>query len=240
MITYPHFALPNLYLVNGYLEVETPYGSAREYTCEDELEQCVRRILLRKPERLRGWDLRFLRNGLSLSQVEFGQMVDRDAQTVARWEKSAEPVPKFVDQTIRTRFAAKFESGMEIEELLGYVDSTARKLPEKILLSLTDMGWIFDFEPKIKFVFNAMADSLVRFPGGYGFVAQVYVAEHISDAIGSVESITRVHQYGEGSIIKNLELEQVTTHDGTNGVLTTKSHFTSSGISNVQANSTIH
>jgi len=241
MISYPHFALTNLYLANGYREVETPYGPAREYTREAELEQCVRCVLLRKPERLRGWDLRFLRNGLSLSQTEFGQMVDRDAQTVARWEKSTDPVPKFVDQIIRTRFAAEFEPGMGIEELLSYVDCIARKLPEKIRLSLTDAGWTFDFEQKIKSLsLNARADARVRLPGGYGFVAKVYVAERYSDATGSVDPTVSAHQPGEGLVITNYKLEQLATHDRTNDVLVTSSKSTSIGTFYVPANSTAH
>ena len=239
MISYPHFALANLYLTNGYHEVETPYGPAREYVREDELEQCVRRVLLRKPERLRGWDLRFLRNGLNLSQAEFGQMVDRDAQTVARWEKSVDPVPKFVDQTIRARFAAKYESGMGIEELVSYVDSTARKLPEKILLSLTNAGWSFHFEQKIQSMSSkAWADLLVRLPGGHGFVAEVY--ERYSDATGSVDPIVGAYQSGERLVIIKIKSDQIATHGMTDDVLATLSQFTSSGTSNVQTNYTVH
>ena len=49
-------------------------------------------------------------------------MIDRDAQTVARWEKSSEVLPKFVDLTIRTRFAAKFDQTILAEPLQDAVD----------------------------------------------------------------------------------------------------------------------
>lgn len=177
MIAYSHFALSNLYLINGYKEEETHHGIERVYEYEDELEQCVRRLVVRKPERLRGWDLRFLRRGLNLSQADFGQMVDRDAQTVARWEKSADAIPKFVDLTIRVRFAEHFEPGMSLQELLSYVDGLARKLPEKVLLKLEGASWSFNLEPRVKVAQNhAQADLVVNLPSGQGSQFRVYVA----------------------------------------------------------------
>lgn len=154
MTHYPHFAFPNLFLLNGYREVETHRGLEVEYEQEDGLEQCIRCLLVHKPERLRGWDLRFLRRGLVLSQAELGAQIDRDAQTVARWEKSNEPIPSFVDLAIRVRFAARFEPRMPIQELLSYVDGKASKLPASIYLRLTNQGWQYEHEPKVKFALS--------------------------------------------------------------------------------------
>lgn len=149
MIEYPHFALPNLYLANGFKEFHTDIGVEREYEREDEIEQCVRQVLLRKPRRLRGWDLRFLRGGLGFSQADVGRLVDRDAQTVARWEKSARDVPAFVDLAVRLHFAKRFEPEMSVSELASYVDGTAIALPEKIVLTLTAAGWSFELARKV-------------------------------------------------------------------------------------------
>lgn len=142
MIDYPHFAFDNLFLTNGYHESTIDDDVVYEYDREEELEQCIRRLVLRKPEPLRGWDLRFLRRGLELSQADFGKMVDRDAQTVARWEKSKELVPKFVDLMIRARFAERFEPELATK-LLSFIDGTAPPLPKKITLSLSKDGWNF-------------------------------------------------------------------------------------------------
>ncbi|WP_200384216.1 hypothetical protein [Rhodocyclus tenuis] len=151
MIRYIHFSFPNLYLANGYREFTTPVGVEREYESPDKLEQCIRCLVLRKNEPLRGWDLRFLRRGLELSQAELGLLLDRDAQTIARWEKSAEPIPKFVDLTIRTRFAAHFEPKMSINQLLSHVDGCGKPLPEKVVLSNFDGEWYVQLEQRITF-----------------------------------------------------------------------------------------
>ena len=141
MIRYIHFAFRNLYLVNGYREFSTSDGIEREYESPDQLEQCIRGLVLRKNEPLRGWDLRFLRRGLGFSQADLGILLDRDAQTVARWEKSSDPIPKFADITIRTRFAARYEPNMAVSELIAYIDGCSKKLPEKIVLSFFGNEW---------------------------------------------------------------------------------------------------
>lgn len=197
MTAYPHFALQNLYLVNGYHEIETSYGPAREYDREDELEQCVRRVLLRKPESLRGWDLRFLRNGLALSQADFGNMIGRTEQSVARWEKNSKALPKFVDLMIRVRFAAKFEPGMEVEEILSYVDGTARKLPEKILLSLTEAGWEFNLEQRARSMyFDVLADLLVSVQSNFIPTVKVYEFKERGGVFGHFSLEDAVYRHG--------------------------------------------
>ena len=152
MVRYPHPALQNLYLENGYNEMQTSDGPAIQYDRLEELEICVGRVLIRKPARLRGWDLRFLRRSLGLSQPDFGNLIDRDSQTIARWEKSKEPIPSFVDLAIRARFVGKFDPAMTITELLSYVDCTAKPLSHRVVLTLTEDGWQFDLQPALTHV----------------------------------------------------------------------------------------
>lgn len=146
MIKYEHFALNNIYLTNGYIERVTDHEIEHEYEQEQELEQFIRLLLLRKPDTLCGWDLRFLRKGLELSQADFGCMVDRDAQTVARWEKSATPIPKTVDLMIRSRFAERFDPSINASDLLKLIDGGAQPFSNPVHLSLTNKGWGLTYE----------------------------------------------------------------------------------------------
>lgn len=150
MIKYLHFAFNSLYLANGYRETKIGENTFYEYEREEELEQSIRRLVLRKPEPLRGWDLRFLRNGLGLSQSEFGLMVDRDAQSIARWEKSPEQIPKFVDVIIRMRFAEKFESTLNIKDVLNFSDGLSPPLPDKVTLTYINYEWVFNVRTTAK------------------------------------------------------------------------------------------
>lgn len=168
MIHYKHFAIPNLYLANGYEEIHTEDGLVREYRDEDALEQCVRRILLRFPRPLRGWDLRFLRNGLAISQSEFGQMIGRDAQTVARWEKSSDEIPKFVDVLIRAQFAAKFEPTLSVKDVLSFSEGTSQPLGHQIILTFSQYGWKFNLQPRIEFALHSAHSNTVVHPTWMG------------------------------------------------------------------------
>lgn len=170
MITYPHFAFTQLRLVNGYRELDTEYGPAREYEREDELEHCIRRLVVRKPGALTGPELRFLRRGLEISQAAFGQMLDRDAQTVARWEKSFDAVPKFVDLMVRMRFAERFDPELSIKQMLSFVDGSAPALPSVIYLTLSEDGWSFAFSLRTRIVAaKARVLSVTDLPRGRSF-----------------------------------------------------------------------
>jgi DNA-binding transcriptional regulator YiaG len=170
MITYPHFAFTQLRLVNGYRELDTDYGQAREYKREDELEHCIRRLVVRKTGALTGPELRFLRRGLEISQASFGQMLDRDAQTVARWEKSFETVPRFVDLMVRMRFAERFDPEFSIKQMLSFVDGSAPALPSVIYLTLSEDGWSFAFSLRTKMLAaKARVISVADLPRGRSF-----------------------------------------------------------------------
>jgi transcriptional regulator with XRE-family HTH domain len=180
---YQHFAVPNLYLANGYREMRDGDVVLREFEREDDLENAIRRILIRKSGRLSGWDMRFLRRGLNLTQADVGRFVDRDAQTIARWEKSRESVPTFLDLSIRARFAARFDPGMSIEELLSYVDARGPHWPNRIVLTFANSRWSFNLQSWITSLYATARTSNVLglpvMPRQYGTFLEIDAA--ISD-----------------------------------------------------------
>ena len=138
---YPHFAVPGLYLENGYTVTGSPADPERMYEDENQLEHCVRRLLLRKPERLRGWDLRFLRAGLSLAQQDFAAVLGLSVETISEWELSHAHVPAYADLAIRVLFAARFEPALPLVELLTYANSSGCPLPAEIHLRHAPGRW---------------------------------------------------------------------------------------------------
>lgn len=177
MISYPHFAVPNLFLKNGYTQEESEYGALLSYTDEDALEACIRLILAITPKKLNGPQLRFLRRGLDLSQEAFGEFVDRDAQTIARLEKLDKLIPQNVALAIRSRFLARFKPCMTISEMLSIHDCSARFPHDKIVLSHEDGKWSYCFDiPKLKIIFinshNSEAESLIDDIADDGIVYQ--------------------------------------------------------------------
>lgn len=174
MIPYPHFAFPNIFLENGYSNIETEYGPARQYENEEALEQAIRHLVLRKASALNGRDLKFLRRGLCLSQGEFGKFLGRDGQTVARWEKSNKPLPRYADIAIRVRFAERFDSGMTIDELCSLIEGKAEAHPAKIIFRLRSGEWVTAIKDSLlcvwKTTWSKKSNNTVLIFGGSGAV----------------------------------------------------------------------
>jgi DNA-binding XRE family transcriptional regulator len=147
MLFYPHFAIPNLFLANGFRLVESPYGETYEYDCEDALEDCIRRALVSLPKRLSGPDVRFLRRGMGLTQAALGELMDRDAQTVARIEKNSAPVPSCVDLTVRAVFIEKTAPQTAVAELVACIYDSSKSMPTRTVLTYLGNGrWMHAFE----------------------------------------------------------------------------------------------
>jgi putative transcriptional regulator len=79
--------LPNVYLKNGYEIVETPYGEGVTIHSIDGLHAAIGAAIVNSPSPLVGYEFRFLRNELELSQKTLGKLLGCDEQAVARWEK---------------------------------------------------------------------------------------------------------------------------------------------------------
>ncbi len=79
--------LPNVYLKNGYEEVSTPYGKGVTIHDIDGLHEAIGTAIVKSPKPLVGYEFRFLRNELELSQKALGKLLGCDEQTVARLEK---------------------------------------------------------------------------------------------------------------------------------------------------------
>lgn len=150
MVHYPHFAMPNLYLRDGFTQFGE--GDEAEFQYEDEvgLEQCIRRILIRKQARLTGWDLRFLRRGMNLTQQEFGRRIGRDSQTIARWEKQGAPLDEANELLVRTVAASKLDPTLTVGELVYTFDRVPdSNILGKVVLYRQGGRWLYAMNPAV-------------------------------------------------------------------------------------------
>ncbi len=99
MYHYTESGLRNVYLENGYTEIDTPYGKAISISNTDGLHKLIADTLIEQPY-LSGREFRFLRIELDMTQREVGDYLGVSAQAVALWEKSPR-VQRKVDQMIR-------------------------------------------------------------------------------------------------------------------------------------------
>lgn len=87
MYRYLGAGLPNVYLTNGYLEGSTPYGKTITIHDLEGLHNALGEMIASNPNRMTGYEFRFLRTELDLSQSILAACLGCDEQSVARWEK---------------------------------------------------------------------------------------------------------------------------------------------------------
>lgn len=87
MYRYTGCGLPNVFLKNGFELVETPYGEGVTIHDLDGLHLAIGTTIVESSEPMVGYEFRFLRTELDLSQSGLAEVLGCDEQTVARWEK---------------------------------------------------------------------------------------------------------------------------------------------------------
>jgi putative transcriptional regulator len=103
MYHYVESGLPNVYLINGYREVKTPYGRGISIQDFEELHMAIAYALVEMKSFLTGPEVRFIRKLLELTQTQLASLLGVEEQSVRRWEKLAR-VPKQADHGIRLVF----------------------------------------------------------------------------------------------------------------------------------------
>lgn len=65
------------------------------------LHRALARIVVAKPGRLTGPEIRFLRKYLGFSGADFAEAMGSDPSTISRWENGKEPMNKHADRLLR-------------------------------------------------------------------------------------------------------------------------------------------
>jgi DNA-binding transcriptional regulator YiaG len=97
--------LRNVWLLNGYKIVKTPYGLAVSYHDLDGLTRTICAALVKKSGRLTGVEFRYLRLHLRFSQNALARILGNTEQSVANWEKKGR-VPLWADKHLRILWQA--------------------------------------------------------------------------------------------------------------------------------------
>ena len=137
--------LRNVWLRNGYVERNTPYGKAVSFHDLDGLVLAICSALINKPGKLTGAEFRYVRNALLLSQKSLGQAVGYTEQAVAKWEKSGK-VPKAIDMMLRMLFARKHSGDKAVSALLDMLNTLDRIGHAKIIVSESRSKWKSEIE----------------------------------------------------------------------------------------------
>lgn len=127
MYHYTECGLDHVWLRNGYHVRKTPYGRAVSVENVDGLHRLLAGKLTKKPGRLSGKEVRYLRNFLGLSQGSLGDMLGVSDQSVSLWERKGQ-VPKAPDSLLRFVVVAKLDNKTRVGALVDLINDAERQL----------------------------------------------------------------------------------------------------------------
>lgn len=140
MYHYTDGGLRNVWLKNGYVERDTPYGKAVSFYDLDGLTKAICMALSNKPGKLTGAEFRYIRSGLLLSQKSLGQLLGCTEQAVAKWEKTGK-VPKTADYIVRMIYKQAHDGKEGVVATVEMLNAIDRISHSRIIVSETHHKW---------------------------------------------------------------------------------------------------
>lgn len=141
---YTQCGLGNVYLRNGFQVECSKYGEAIRIHDIDGLHRAIGMCLIQEKKELEGTEIRFLRHEMDLSQKMLGTLLDKSAQSVARWEKGQSRMDGPADRLLRLLYESHVtEKGREvgIAELLARLAELDSTDLDEVQFEDTDRGW---------------------------------------------------------------------------------------------------
>lgn len=140
MYHYTESGLDNVWLANGYAFKDTSYGKGVAVADADGLLKALATWLTKKPGRLTGKELRFLRTTLCLSQQSLANMVGVTEQALSLWERTGK-VPKGGDAVVRMLVLEKLEGDGKMSEVIERINTVDRLVNQQIVAKARQHKW---------------------------------------------------------------------------------------------------
>lgn len=140
MYRYVDGGLRNVWLKNGYVEKDTPYGKAVSFHDLEGLTKAICLALSSKPGKLTGAEFRYLRCGLLLSQKSLGKLLGCTEQAIAKWEKTGK-VPKTSDLVVRMLYKKAHDGNERIGAAVEMLNIIDRVSHSRIIVSEARQKW---------------------------------------------------------------------------------------------------
>ena len=133
--------LRNVWLANGYKEVNTSYGKGVVIDNLPRLTSAIANALCAKPSRLSGTEFRFIRQAMCLSQHNLADMLGCTDQAVAKWEKSKVKLPKMADRIVRFIFLNQADPTTPLGQAISRMKEVDRIIHQRIVVKDGHAGW---------------------------------------------------------------------------------------------------
>lgn len=121
MYQYRESGLDTVWLINGYTIIDDEeFGECVSITDTRGLHKAIARELIFNKPTLTGAEFRFLRKELELSQKALADLLGKDEQAVARWEK-AKKAPAQADRMLRVLVLDYYNEHVKLIDLINRI-----------------------------------------------------------------------------------------------------------------------
>lgn len=143
MYHYVDCGLPNVHLVNGYHEKDTPFGPAVAIDNLEGLHKAIGQRIVASSNPLTGPEVRFLRKELNMTQKDLAVLLGVNEQSVANWEKLGSIQPP-EDRLLRALYAEHVSGNAKVRELVDLLaqQSKIRAALSRLEFEETEQGWV--------------------------------------------------------------------------------------------------
>lgn len=141
---YTECGLDNIYLVNGFESMDTPYGKAVRVEDREGLHRAIGLMLVEEKPELNGKEFRFLRHEMNLTQKDLAAVLDVNVQSVARWEKGHSRIDGPAKNILRLLYQEFIGGNNKIIEplkKLAELDEAINGDQDELTFEDTDAGW---------------------------------------------------------------------------------------------------
>lgn len=117
---YAECGLDHVFIAEGVIEKDDVGDRTFRFPAINRLHKAIAEAIIESDGLLDGKEIRFLRTEMGMTQSELAKLLDRNSQTVARWEKGEKDVDRAQDTLIRQLSAERILGrALKTTELLG-------------------------------------------------------------------------------------------------------------------------
>ena len=133
LLHYTACGLPNVWLESGYTKKETKYGIAIAVKDIDGLHKLLAAQLIDKKSLLAGYEFRFLRVQLGLTQEGLGKFLGVSENAVSLWERK-DAVPSVYDHMLRLMVMAKINGSTKIADAIERLQTVEKLVYQRYVV----------------------------------------------------------------------------------------------------------
>jgi DNA-binding transcriptional regulator YiaG len=109
---YTSCGLNNVWLKNGFEKHHIGADTGLSIHNMEGLHRAIALTIIQSPRPITGQEFRFLRVELDFSQKALGSLMDKSDQSIAKWEKGEQAIPRLADKAIRDLYMESIGEGV--------------------------------------------------------------------------------------------------------------------------------